>query len=197
MADVLKTGGTLASHFSSAQIPSNAVDSITIEIRDSTTTAASTVHLSAPAWLLTDGSIRNFTDTTKNYVELSPAWPGNYYLVVYHRNHLAIMSSATVALSTSSATAYDFSTAQAKAYGANPMKALGAGSTAPYGLCAGDADGDGQVISTDFNIFNPKFVSAATGYQAPDWNLDGQVTSTDFNLFNANFTAARSTKVPK
>jgi hypothetical protein len=197
MSNTLRTGGTLAAHFSSAQIPALAVDSITIEIRDSTSSTASNVDLFAPAWLLTDGSIRAFTDSTKSYVEVSPAWPGNFYVIVHHRNHLAVMSSAPVALTTSSATVYDFSTAQAKAYGTNPMKALGAGSTAPYGLCTGDADGDGQVISTDFNIFNPKFVSAATGYQAPDWNLDGQVTSTDFNLFNANFTAARSTKVPK
>ena len=34
------------------------------------------------------------------------------------------------------------------------------------------------VTSTDFNMFNPKFTSAASGYEYSDWNLDGLVTST-------------------
>ena len=33
-----------------------------------------------------------------------------------------------------------------------------------FGMIAGDGNGDGQITGTDFNIFNPKFVSAASGY---------------------------------
>ena len=65
-----------------------------------------------------------------------------------------------------------------------------------YGMYTGDGNGDGQITGTDFNIFNPKFVSAASGYESSDWNLDGQVTGSDFNLFNPNFTNARSSQVP-
>ena len=63
-------------------------------------------------------------------------------------------------------------------------------------MVAGDGNGDGQITGTDFNIFNPKFVSAASGYQDADYNLDGQVTGTDFNKFNPNFVDAKSSQVP-
>jgi hypothetical protein len=63
-------------------------------------------------------------------------------------------------------------------------------------MYAGDANADGQITSTDFNVFNPKFTSGAAGYQVSDWNLDAQVTSTDFNRFKANFTTGKATRVP-
>jgi hypothetical protein len=65
-----------------------------------------------------------------------------------------------------------------------------------FGMYSGDANNDGFVTSTDFNIFNPKFTSAASGYEYSDFNLDGLVTSTDFNFFNPNFTTAKETFVP-
>jgi hypothetical protein len=65
-----------------------------------------------------------------------------------------------------------------------------------YGMYTGDGNQDGLVTSTDFNVFNPKFTSAASGYEYSDWNLDGFVTSTDFNFFNPNFTTAKQTFVP-
>lgn len=192
MRHLLNTSGILATRFSGASIPTYAVDSINIELRNAQTAAGSTIRKFAPAWLLTDGTIRNFTNTA-NYVEFDTTIAGSYYLVVRHRNHLGIMSLASMKVDGStSPTPYNFSTAQTQAFGTNPMAAVGA----RFGLFAGDTNSDGFVTSTDFNAFNPKFVSAATGYEIPDWNLDGFVTSTDFNLFNPNFVSARATQVP-
>ena len=186
MRTTLKSSGILASHFASNQIPGLAVDSITIGIR----AAPSGSEFDKPAWLLKDGTIRAFSDTTLGYVEFG-ATPGDYYIVVRHRNHLAIMSNATVALNASLAS-YDFTSSMSSAFGTNPMKAVGS----RFAMYAGDANNDGQVTSPDFDLFNPKFRSAATGYEVSDWNMDGQVTSPDFDLFNPNFRAAAVTGVP-
>jgi len=63
-------------------------------------------------------------------------------------------------------------------------------------MFTGDANGDGQVTGSDFNIFDTAFRNAQTGYRISDWNLDGQVTGSDFNFFDTNFRAAASSKVP-
>ena len=93
---------------------------------------------------------------------------GSYYIVVEHRNHLSVISSSAVTLPTTSVC--DF-TASGTAYGTNAEAVLSGGK---LGMYAGDANGDGQITGSDFNIFNPKFTSAASGYETSDWNLDGQ-----------------------
>jgi len=190
MNKTLSTSGTLTSHFAGVTIPSDAVDSITIEIRSSTSASSATRALT-PAWLLTDGTVRSFSDTTKSYLGFdAPA--GNYYVVIRHRNHLAVMSATAQSVaSTPPGSAYDFSTALSQAY-LNGQKAIGI----KFGMFTGDANSDGQVTGSDFNVFDTAFRSAQTGYRISDWNLDAQVTGSDFNLFDTNFRAAASSKVP-
>jgi hypothetical protein len=183
----------LPARFTSLFIPSKAVDSITIEIRDQLTAAGSTIRRFAQAWLLADGTVRNFTDTTKAFVEFD-APVANYYIVIWHRNHLAVMSSTNPLLKASPPTPYDFSTALSQAY-LNGQKQIDS-SPLRFGMFTGDANGDGQVTGSDFNVFDTAFRNAQTGYRLPDWNLDGQVTGSDFNLFDTNFRAAASSKVP-
>lgn len=48
--------------------------------------------------------------------------------------------------------------------------------------------GDDQKTSSDFNVFNPRFTSAAWD-EPVDSNPDSQVTTSVFNLFDANSTA--------
>ncbi|MEK7671855.1 MAG: hypothetical protein AAB344_06515, partial [Bacteroidota bacterium] len=175
MEKSLNVGGILSSHFTGASIPSEAVDSITIEIRDSASAASSTVRKFRPAWLLTDGSIKDFVDTTKNYVEFDTT-AGNYYIVVRHRNHLAIMSATSQTL-TGTTTSYNFTTAQGQAYGTNPMKQVAAGRFAMY---AGDGNGDGGVDAIDRNtVWRPQ--NGSGGYLAGDFTLDGGVDAIDRN----------------
>ncbi len=168
-------------------VPPSVVDWILLELRSDT--AATSVVDRRAAFLKSDGSVVNLDGTSA--VLFPSLAAGDYYVVVHHRNHLAVMSASALSLSANSPL-YDFTVSQAQARGANAMKALGT----HFGLFSGDANGDGQVTSLDFDQFNPKFRSAATGYEASDFNLDGQVTSLDFDLFNPNFRAGAVSKVP-
>jgi hypothetical protein len=174
MDNSLRTGGQLAAHFGSMPIPVGAVDSITVEVRDSAAAAKASHRAFAPAWLLTDGSIRAFGDTTKGYVSLGSVLTGNYYIVIYHRNHLAVMSASPVALSGgTSPVAYDFSTGQAKAFGTTPMALAGTN----YALISGDPNGDGLVNALD-RVATRNNLGVGT-YNAADVNLDGIVNALD------------------
>ena len=101
----------------------------------------------------------------------------NYYLVIRHRNHLAIMSSIPVSLSNSSPI-YDFTTSQSKAYGTNPMMSLGSGI---YGMYSGDGDANGGISSIDRNNIW-RVENGNIGYLPGDYDLSGGVNSTDLNL---------------
>jgi hypothetical protein len=99
---------------------------------------------------------------------------GSYYIVVRHRNHLAIMSAEAISLSAGSSTLYDFTDNQNKAYGTNPMKELGTG---VYGMIAGDPSGDGEINANDrVVVWN---LRDQTGYMAEDVNLDMDVNAGD------------------
>lgn len=211
MTNGLKTGGQLAAHFTGRPIPALAVDSIAIEIRDSLTVAASHTRQFAPAWLLTNGSIRDFNDTTKSYVTYGGANVGNYYIVVRHRNHLAVMNPTPVSLTAAlNPAAYDFSTAQAKGYGTNPMIATGT----RFSLYAGDVNGDGVVKYNAANndraliysrIGGVSFTATVSGYFNEDVNLDGTVRYNAANndraliystIGGASFIATVTSRVP-
>jgi len=172
MALTLKTTGTLATHFVGQQIPELAVDSINIEIRDSSIAAKATVRKFAPAWLLSDGTIRNFADTSKVYVDFDSVLAGMYYLVVRHRNHLGVMSHDPVALSAGSAL-YDFTSGLGQYYGSDACFLA----TDTYGLWGGDADASGDVVAQDRTETWNKRNQA--GYLLSDVDLSGDVVALD------------------
>jgi hypothetical protein len=189
MALALKTTGTLATHFVGRQIPELAVDSINIEIRDSSVAAMATVRKFAPAWLLSDGTIRNFTDTSKAYVDFDSVLAGSYYIVVRHRNHLGVMSQDPVEVSGGSAP-YDFTTGPGKYH-------LGEAASLPggkYGLFAGDVTGDGAIILAD-ELTVIRASNLQEGYYNADLNMDsGVVLSDELTIVRAN--NLRGTNVP-
>jgi fibronectin type 3 domain-containing protein len=171
MNKTLNTGGCLAAHFGSILIPAEAVDSINIELRN--TASNPTTRKFRPAWLLTDGTIRDFSDTTKNCVQFDTL-AGNYFLVIRHRNHIPIMTAVLQALNGATPQAYDFGAAQTQAYGTDPMADLGSGR---YGMISGDTNGDGIVDATDrSSAWNDRL---QTGYKDSDVNLDGIVDASD------------------
>jgi hypothetical protein len=115
---------------------------------------------------------------------------GSYYIAIYHRNHLAIMSASPVSLSSNS-TLYDFTTAMNKAYGQNPMVQLGAGK---YGMYATDGNADGVVNTFDRdNVW--LIQNGNMGYLEGDFNMNSGVTVHDVNqLWNLN--NGKMTQVP-
>ncbi len=183
MATTLKSGGVLAQRFPGVAIPGSAVDSIAIEVRDSAGASGATARKFRSAWLLADGSIKDFNDTTKNYVEVD--LPSNsYFILVHHRNHLSVRSAVKQPLAVSQ-TVYDFSTAASQAYGTEPMKEVAAG---VFALYCGDANGSKIVSAADANaIFGELNL---TGYRNADVNLSGIVTAADANQVFGNLNRA-------
>jgi hypothetical protein len=166
----------------------NIVDWVLLELR--TGILPSTRVAEQACFVLNDGSLVGLDGSAAPYFEQAT---NDYYIVITHRNHLSIMNALPYPISKTSAE-YDFTDSQSKAYGSGAMTEVATGVFAMY---AADANSDGNITGTDFNIFNPDFRSAASGYLNTDFNLDGSVTGTDFNLFNPNFRSARSSNVPK
>ncbi len=190
MTNGLRTGGQLAAHFGSAPIPALAVDSVNIEIRDSLSAVKSTKRAFAPAWLLTNGTIRDFSDTTKTYVGFGGVPAGKYYVVVRHRNHLAIMSSVRDTVDGGvTPTAYDFSTGQAQAYGTNPMILAGT----HYTLVSGNASNADAVINALDRVATRNGLGA-NNYNLADVNMDGVVNALDRVVARNNL--GQSSQVP-
>ena len=145
----------------------NVVDWVLVELRTGTA-AASKVETQA-AFLLNNGSIVDIDGSSD--LAFNTAAAGNYYIVVRHRNHLAVMSIGTVILP--NGTVYDF-TASGQAYGSTPTVAV---STGVYAMWCGDTDGSGAVDATDrANTWNSRNTS---GYAGNDTDLSGAVDATD------------------
>ena len=159
-------------------LPTDIVDWVLLELR--TGTAANTTVGKRAALLKSDGSIVDLDGSSQ--VKFKGIVPGNYYIVVRHRNHLAIMSANPVSLSFTNSSLYDFSTAQTQAYGIEPLADLGGG---VYGMYAGDASQDGSVNATDLNTYWILQNGTTYDYQTKtaDFNLDATINATDLNLY--------------
>ena len=160
-----------------SSVPAGVVDWVLVELRS--TYNGSAVSRRA-GFVTSDGTIVDVDGTSA--LDFGGTLPGNYYIVVRHRNHLAVMSSSAVTLPDNS---YDFTTAQNKAYtppsGPNPMIALGGGN---YGMIAGDANSDGTVNAVDFNDY--WLIQNGTPYsynKYGDFNMDGTINAVDFNNY--------------
>ena len=169
-------------------IPSDVVDWVLVELR---TTDSGSAVISKSVFLNKDGYLVSDDGSTQN-VLLGVA-PGNYYIVIKHWNHLAVMSHDAQALSSSTSTLYDFTTDQSKGYGTDPMADLGDGN---FGMIAGDADGDGQVTTLDYDAWLPNARSSVGGYSNTDMNLDGQNTTLDYDVWLPNARTAKISQVP-
>ena len=117
-------------------IPSGVVDWVLVELR--TGTAAATKVATRAAFVKSTGAIVDLDGTSA--VGFPGLAAGSYYVVIRHRNHLAVMSAGAVALSTASPL-YDFTTGLGKYYGGDAKEVA----TGVFGLWAGDVNGNGTV----------------------------------------------------
>lgn len=128
---------------------------------------------------------------------LNPTSDGPFWIVVDHRNHVAVMSDTMVSFR-GPLLLHDFTTGHAyeePGDRAQKKKPVAGGDTV-YVMFAGDGNADGLVTAPDFNLWNAATTAGATGYQASDYGLDSIVTAPDFNLWNANTTAGAESAVP-
>lgn len=171
-------------------MPALVVDWVLVQLRTGSPPSPQTVVATKAALLMSNGSIVDADGSSP--VSFSDQPPGDYYIVVFQRNHLGVMTESTLAL-TASNTTHDFTTASSQAFGTSPMAQL---ETGIWGLFAADANVDGQTTATDFNAWLVDTKAVVTGYAITDFNLDGGVTASDFNLWLVNTKAVVTSKVP-
>lgn len=166
-------------------LPADIVDWVLVELR--TDTASTTTVGRHAALLKSNGSIVDLDGVSQ--VKFKGVVPGNYYIVVRHRNHLPIMSSTPVSLGFTNSALYDFSTAQTKAFGTEPMVDLG---NNVFGMYAGDANISAIITSADVTPIIAN-LNLAT-YKVADVNMSGIVTAADITMIISNLN--KTSKVP-
>lgn len=152
------------------------VDWIFIEIRkykDINDTGNYYVINRQAAYLLNNGDVRSGDGGSLPSFYTSE--DDSLFILVFHRNHLPVLSSAPLNLAENQVT-YDFSVNDSSAYGgAQSQTELIPGL---WGMIAGDGNADFQVNSLDKNdIWLDQ--NGAVGYYSGDFNLDGTVNETD------------------
>lgn len=167
-------------------IPSDVVDWVLMELR---TTPAGPPVLSRSLWLGSDGSLRT---PGLSIIALTNTPPGPYYLVLRHRNHLAIMSAQPVLFTTGGIPAMLDLSQPANLYGQGGSIEVAAGIVA---MIAGDASQNGAVDPADRNA-HWRLQSGSSGYLSADFNLNGEVSPSDLNQFWRP-NAGRSSQVPQ
>jgi glycosidase len=147
------------------------VDWIKIELRDKN--APSTLLSTRHALLQADGDIVETDGVSPLY--FNEVAKDDYYIVIQHRNHLAVRTSAATNFSTAIKT-LNFTDNSVALSGANSIKAV----SGVYVLYAGDLNGDGVINATDRSLaWNNRNV---TGYNANDCSMNGTVDATDRSL---------------
>ncbi len=166
-------------------VPAGAVDWVLVELREAASASAaleSTRVGSAAGFLMNDGTIKSTDGTSNLTVSLTGNSGADFFVVVYHRNHLSIMSADPISANGSDIYAIDFTTLSANTY--QTTTALTTLSTGKFAMSAGDADGDGDVDAADLTAWRAQNGGAFT-YNSTngDFNLDGVINAVDRNGF--------------
>lgn len=169
-------------------LPATMVDWVLVELR--ATTGGATVA-QAVGCLLEDGSVTDTTGTNGlAFTGLESST--SYYIVVKHRNHLAIMSNAAVSIDEANGTdEHDFTVSDA-AYGGNTLAVKQIGSD--YAMITGDGDGNGFIQTNDnSSVWNVQ--AGQSGYKSSDYDMNGFVQTNDKSGFYEN-NVGKATQVP-
>lgn len=157
-----------------SSIPTGVTDWVLVQLRS---TPGGSPLVSKSVFLRNDGRLVA-DDGTAEEITLSVP-PGTYYIIIKHRNHLAVMSVTGIILNGTSATPYDFTTGSGQFYGSGGAKELESG---VWGMIAGDVNNTGHVSSSDRNAVQ---TATGSGYLVEDLNLDGQMTTLDTDLIES------------
>ena len=158
---------------------SNVIDWVLIELRDApdviSATGETTVAKQA-AFLLNDGHVVALDGSS--YLRINANIEQQLFVVIWHRNHLGIISANPLTQSGGIYT-YDFSTDSGQAFGSTAQKEIAADI---WGMVSGDGNADGIVDDLDKV---PTWVIEAElqGYHRSDYNMDSQVSNEDKDNF--------------
>ena len=162
-----------------SSFPANTVDWVLVQLRDASDAASAgsgSIIGSQAGLLLDDGSI---VDVDGNPLVIKQAYNSGLFVVIYHRNHLGVISNFNVGINGTGTYEYDFSDAVNKVFGgSNGHKDLGSGI---YGLVSADGNANGLIQSTDETAVW-KSDLGGSGYMGGDFNMNGLTQSTDETL---------------
>jgi hypothetical protein len=147
------------------------VDWVTVELRDRNNNAL--IVATRSALLQRDGDVVDVDGTSA--VSFANVNEGDYYVVVGHRSHLAIMTAGANAVLSTAGTSLDFTAPTTPTYGSGAQKLNSNGVCLLFG---GDANGNGQVQNTD-DVQHWMPEAGTAGYRSADYDLNGQVQNTD------------------
>jgi len=161
-----------------ASVPTGVTDWVLVQLRS---TATGVILGARSCFLKADGNIVA-DDGATTFIDIKVK-PGDYYVVIRHRNHLAVMTASVITGLTWGVTpsTYDFTTASDKYYGYDGAKELESG---VWGMIAGDGNGDGGVYAEDYTLY--KANQGYEGYHAADYNMDSGVYSDDYTIKKRN-----------
>jgi len=163
----------------------NIVDWLLIQARDATDVAnatPATIKETKAVFLLNNGKIVDIDGSTPP--EFSEEIENNLYVVIYHRNHLNVITAYPVDTSSYCGLTYNFAAGGSGVYGGDDaQKELSSGI---WGLVSGDGNGDNQVnIADKNNVWGND--AGKSGYRFGDFNMNGQADNHDKNtlwIFN-------------
>ena len=162
-----------------AVIPNaNVVDWVLLQVRDTLGPAnatSATIKENQPAFLLKNGKIVGLDGESP--VSFEPV-ANEPYLVIFHRNHLGVMSSFPINQSGASDYSYNFTNRPSRVYGGSvAQKEM---TSDVWGMPGGDADGNGTINMNDkTNVWSSQ--TGEHGYLSGDFNLDAEVSNQDKN----------------
>ncbi len=155
------------------------VDWVWVELRDADN--PSTIIAGKSGVLQRDGDIVEPTDDRVTPL-LFNVTSDDYYIVIKHRNHLSVMTSSTVSLSTATIDVDLTADSTTVSGGTNALVDMGAGI---YAMISGDFDENGQIQNIDTNAIIQ--LLGVSGYNKADLDMNGQVQNADINnLLNPN-----------
>lgn len=155
-------------------VPAEMVDWVLVQASNDPNNASnSDIVATKAALLLSNGSIVNTDGSTLSFSGL----PGNnYYFIVRHRNHLAIVTPTPVTIPT--AAVVDLTTNAQTFAGVQQTKQMG--TTGIFAMKAGNGDGNMTINIADRNaIWRPQ--NSLLGYRAGDYDMNGNVNIGDRN----------------
>lgn len=181
-----------------AAIPdTTVVDWVLVQLRDAVDAASAvsaTIVGTQAVFLLADGSVV-YRDGA-SYPQFVTKPVNNLYGVIYHRNHLGVMSSVPITYDgVSGLFAYDFSIGESQAHN-NGHKAIDVTSNV-WGMRAADGNGNGFVQLTDKQIVWLDDLGLS-GYLGGDFDMNAFGQNSDKQIqWNSNFGAGAQIPLPK
>ncbi|MCD4697850.1 MAG: hypothetical protein K8S16_16615, partial [Bacteroidales bacterium] len=156
---------------------SDVVDWVLIELRetpgDASTATSGTMIGKQAGFILKNGNIVNTGGSS--FMRFNVEITENLFAVIYHRNHLSIMSANTLTLS-GEEYIYDFTSDTGQVYnGINGHKEI---ATGIWGMMAGNGNSDGEISNQDKDDVW-LLENGNAGYYSGDFDMNGQVNDSD------------------